>query len=94
VSCIYVELSVNACGGHPVSLANLRDIRALATAHKIPLFLDACRILENSFLIKEREPGYSKPHAPLNRARNLCAGGRLHPERAQGFFGSIRRLDP
>jgi len=38
VSCIYVELSVNACGGHPVSLANLRDIRALATAHKIPLF--------------------------------------------------------
>ncbi len=23
VSCIYVELSVNACGGHPVSLANL-----------------------------------------------------------------------
>src|SRR6266850_2154747 len=58
VSCIYVELSVNACGGHPVSLANLRDIRALATAHKIPLFLDACRILENSFLIKEREPGF------------------------------------
>jgi len=58
VSCIYVELSVNACGGHPVSLANLKDVKAIATAHKIPLFLDACRILENSYLIKEREAGY------------------------------------
>jgi tyrosine phenol-lyase len=58
ISCIYVELSVNACGGHPVSLANLKDVKAIATAHKIPLFLDACRILENSYLIKERETGY------------------------------------
>ncbi|HEX9264002.1 MAG TPA: tryptophanase [Candidatus Binatia bacterium] len=58
VSCVYVELGVNACGGHPVSLGNLNDVKALATVHKIPLFLDACRILENSFLIKEREAGY------------------------------------
>jgi tyrosine phenol-lyase len=58
ISCIYVELSVNSCGGHPVSLANLTEVKAIAAAHKIPLFLDACRILENSFLIKERESGY------------------------------------
>jgi tyrosine phenol-lyase len=58
ISCVYVELSVNSCGGHPVSLANLKEVRAVASAHKIPLFLDACRILENSYLIKEREPGY------------------------------------
>lgn len=58
VSCIYVELSVNACGGHPVSLANLRAVKAIASANKIPLYLDACRILENSYLIKEREAGY------------------------------------
>ena len=58
VSCIYVELSVNSCGGHPVSLGNLTEVKAIAAAHKIPLFLDACRILENSFLIKEREAGY------------------------------------
>ncbi len=57
VSCIYVELCVNCCGGHPVALANLRAVKALASAHGIPLFLDACRILENSFLIKEREAG-------------------------------------
>ena len=58
ISCIYVELGVNACGGQPVSLANLKAVKTLAAAYKIPLFLDACRILENSYLIKEREAGY------------------------------------
>ncbi|HEY2991015.1 MAG TPA: tryptophanase [Candidatus Binatia bacterium] len=57
VSCIYVELAVNSCGGHPVSLANLKDVRSFAQSRKIPLFLDACRILENSYLIQRREPG-------------------------------------
>jgi tyrosine phenol-lyase len=58
VGCVYVELCVNSCGGHPVSLGNLKEIKAIADAHKVPLFLDACRILENSYLIKQREPGY------------------------------------
>ena len=72
VSCIYVELSVNSCGGHPVSLANLREVKAIASDNKIRLFLDACRILENSFLIKEREAGYhDRPIGAI--AQELCA---------------------
>ncbi len=58
MSCIYIELSVNSCGGHPVSLANLRAVKGLAEAAKVPLFLDGCRILENSLLIQQREAGY------------------------------------
>ena len=58
VSCIYAELSVNACGGHPISLANLKQVKAIAAANKVPLFLDACRILENSYLVRQREAGY------------------------------------
>ena len=58
VSCIYVELCVNSCGGQPVSLDNLKAVKAVANTRKVPLFLDACRILENSYLIKQREPGY------------------------------------
>ena len=72
VSCIYVELCVNSCGGHPVALANLRAVKALASAHGIPLFLDACRILENSFLIKEREAG-CQDLAVGEIVRELCA---------------------
>jgi tyrosine phenol-lyase len=58
VSCIYIELSVNACGGHPISLANLKKVKSIAAANRVPLFLDACRILENSYLIRQRETGY------------------------------------
>src|SRR5499433_2558791 len=58
VSCVCVELCVNSCGGHPISLENLKAVKSITDAHKVPLFLDACRILENSYLIKQREPGY------------------------------------
>lgn len=58
VCCVYVELCVNSCGGQPISLGNLKAIKAIAVARKVPLFIDACRILENSYLIKEREAGY------------------------------------
>lgn len=60
ISCVYVELALNACGGHPESLANLKEVRAITAAHKIPLVLDACRILENSFFIQAREAGFEQ----------------------------------
>jgi tyrosine phenol-lyase len=72
MSGVYVELCVNSCGGHPVSLANLKDVKTLTAAHQVPLFLDACRILENSFLIKEREPGY-QDHTVEDIVRETCA---------------------
>jgi tyrosine phenol-lyase len=72
ISCIYVELALNACGGHPVSLANLKEVHAIAASHKIPLFLDACRILENSFFIKKREAGHQH-RAILEIVQETCA---------------------
>jgi tyrosine phenol-lyase len=72
ISCLYVELAVNSCGGQPVSLANLQEVRALAREHKIPLFLDACRILENSWFIQERESGY-RNRTILEIVRETCA---------------------
>ena len=57
----YMSLAatVNMAGGQPVSMANLRELRALCTRHSIPIFLDATRAVENAFFIQEREPGYA-----------------------------------
>jgi tyrosine phenol-lyase len=76
LACIYVELCVNACGGHPVSLRSLKAARDAADASGVPLFLDACRILENSYLIQQREPGYEgRSVAEIARATCDLADG-------------------
>jgi tyrosine phenol-lyase len=51
--------TVNMAGGQPVSMANLRDLRALLDKHGIRLLLDATRAVENALFIQEREDGYA-----------------------------------
>ena len=54
-----ITVTNNSGGGQPVSMENLRGARAICDAHKIPLFLDACRFAENAYLIKLREEGFA-----------------------------------
>jgi tyrosine phenol-lyase len=57
----YVSLAgtVNMAGGQPVSMANLRALRELCDRHRIPIYLDATRMVENALFIQEREAGYA-----------------------------------
>lgn len=55
---ISLEGNVNMAGGQPFSMANLKELHAYCRRHGVLIMLDATRIIENAFFIKEREPGY------------------------------------
>jgi len=70
----YISLAgtVNMAGGQPVSMANVRALRALCDHYGIRIFLDATRLVENAFFIKEREPGYAE-HSIAAIVREFCS---------------------
>ncbi len=56
---ITVGVTVNMAGGQPVSMANLKEVRAYCQKHGIRVVYDATRAVENAYFIKTREKGYA-----------------------------------
>lgn len=57
---VYLTITNNTIGGQPVSMANIREIRKITKAKKIPFLVDASRFAENAWFIKQKEEGYQK----------------------------------
>jgi tryptophanase len=55
---IIITITNNTAGGQPVSMQNLKEIRAIADSYKKPVLFDAARFAENAYFIKMREKGY------------------------------------
>ena len=57
----YVSMAttVNMAGGQPISMENLKALRALTNKYNIPVVHDMTRVAENAYFIQKKEEGYA-----------------------------------
>lgn len=55
---VCIATCVNMAGGQPISMANLRALRAWCDKHDTLLVHDMTRVAENAYFIQQREEGY------------------------------------
>ncbi|MCK6616337.1 MAG: tryptophanase [Cyclobacteriaceae bacterium] len=74
IAAVIMTITNNSAGGQPVSMENMRAVRALCSAHKLMLVVDGCRMAENSYFIRHREPAYAnKSYEAIAREVNAMA---------------------
>ncbi len=56
---VCIATTVNMAGGQPISLENMKALRALTKKHKIRIIHDMTRVAENAYMIKLLEKGQS-----------------------------------
>jgi tyrosine phenol-lyase len=57
---VSIATNVNLAGGQPISMQNLKELRAYTKKHGIRIIHDMTRVAENAYFIQAREKGYEK----------------------------------
>ncbi len=55
---VSIATSVNMAGGQPISMKNLKELRAFTKKHSIRIIHDMTRVAENAYFIQQKEKGY------------------------------------
>jgi len=56
VPLVCLTVTCNSGGGQPVSISNIRAVKAICKKYNKPLFLDAARVIENAYFNLMRDP--------------------------------------
>lgn len=69
---VSIATSVNMAGGQPISIQNLKELRAYTKKHGIRIIHDMTRVAENAHFIQQREKGYAtKPIRQI--VKEICS---------------------
>lgn len=69
---VSIATSVNMAGGQPISIQNLKELRAFTRKHGIRVIHDMTRVAENAHFIQQREKGYH--YKPIREiVKEICA---------------------
>ena len=58
IAAVIITVTNNSGGGQPASMQNMREAHHVCKKHNVLLLLDCCRVAENAYFIKHREPGF------------------------------------
>ncbi len=98
VPLVCLTLTCNSGGGQPVSVENVRAVKAICAAHGKPLLIDSARVIENAWFIKQREPQYADWSIPaITREIMRHADGMWMSAKKDGLVnigGFIALRDP
>ncbi len=72
IAYVSVATTVNMAGGQPISLANLKELRALCGKHGIKIIHDMTRVAENAYMIQQLEAGQGK-RSVADIVKEICS---------------------